>query len=148
VNPPLIGCFRLVAILIGHLRMNLNDAIDTLLEVASAVFPEVPQQTIDHDSNTKELRKAVEGILEARNIPLNTKMNDPQRPPTTCKVYVSSLSCIPSSESFIASCMPQHRLGSITLKHSVPTPHVARVSTQRLSKQSARRWQYPLTSHR
>jgi hypothetical protein len=97
VNYALIGCFRLVAILIGHLHMNLNEAIDTLLEVASAVFPEEPQQTIDHDSNTKELRKAVESILDARNIPLNTKMNDPQRPPTKCKVYVFSLSYIPTS---------------------------------------------------
>jgi hypothetical protein len=74
--------------LIGHLRMNLNEAVDTVLEVASAVFLEEPQQTIDRDSNSKELKKAVEGILEARNIPLNTKMNDPQRPPAKCKVYV------------------------------------------------------------
>jgi hypothetical protein len=76
--------------------MNLNEAVDMLLEVASAVFPEEPQQAIDHDTNTKELKKAVEGILDARNIPLNTKMNDPQHPPTKCKVYVFSLSHIPA----------------------------------------------------
>jgi hypothetical protein len=80
--------------LIGHLRMNLNETIDTLLEVASAVFPEEPQRTIDRDCNTRELKKAVEGILEARNIPLNTKMNDPQRGSPSCKVYVISLSYI------------------------------------------------------
>jgi len=66
--------------------MNLNEAVDTLLEVASAVFPEEPQQAIDRDANTKELKNAVEAILEARNIPLDTKMNDPRRPPTKCKV--------------------------------------------------------------
>ena len=71
--------------------MNLNEAVDTLLEVASAVFPEEPQQTINRGSNTKKLKDAVEGILEARNIPLDTKMNDPRRPPTKCKVYVISL---------------------------------------------------------
>jgi hypothetical protein len=94
VNRALIYHFRLVAMLIGHLRMNLNETIDALLEVASAVFPEEPPQTIDRDSNTRELRKAVEVILEARNIPLNTKMNDPQSPRTNCKVYVISLSYI------------------------------------------------------
>jgi hypothetical protein len=97
VNRGLISRFRLVAVLIGRLRMNFNEAVDTLLEVASAVFPEAPQQTIDRESNTKELKKAVEGILEARNIPLSTKMNDPERTPTNCKVYVFSLSCIPTS---------------------------------------------------
>jgi hypothetical protein len=91
VNCALINLFRLVAVLIGHLRMNFNEAVDTLLEVASAVFPEAPQQTIDRESNTKELRKAVEGILEARNIPLSTKMNDPACTAINCKVYVFSL---------------------------------------------------------
>jgi hypothetical protein len=91
ISRALIDSFRLVALLIGYLRMNYNETVDTLLEVASAVFPEEPQQTINSDANTRELKKAVESILEARNIPLNTKMNDPQRPPTKCKVYVSSL---------------------------------------------------------
>jgi hypothetical protein len=77
--------------------MNINEVVDTLLEVASAVFPEEPQPTIDHDFNTKELKKVVEGILEARGIPLHTKMNDPQRPPTKCKVYVFSLSSVSMS---------------------------------------------------
>jgi hypothetical protein len=74
--------------------MNLNEAVDTLLEVASAVFPEEPMETIDHETNTKGLREVVEGILEARKTPLNTKMNDPQRLPTKCKVYVFSFSNI------------------------------------------------------
>jgi hypothetical protein len=85
-----------VVLLIGHLRMNLNEAVDTLLEVVSAVFSEVPQQTTDRDANTKELKEAVERILGARNIPLNTKMNDPHRTPIKCKVYVSPL-CTPTS---------------------------------------------------
>jgi hypothetical protein len=97
VDCALINLFRLVAVLIGHLRMNLNETVDALLEVASAVFPEEPQKTIDRASNTKQLKKAVEGILEARSIPLSTKMNDPERTPTNCKVYVFSLSRIPTS---------------------------------------------------
>lgn len=74
--------------------MNVNETVDTLLEVASAVFPEEPRQTINRNTNTKKLKIAVETILQARNIPLDTKMNDPRRPPTKCKVYVFSLSCI------------------------------------------------------
>jgi hypothetical protein len=74
--------------------MNFNEAVDMLLEVASAVFSEGSQQTIDRNSNTRELKKAVEAILKARNIPRDTKMNDPECP-TKCKVYVFSLSCIP-----------------------------------------------------
>jgi hypothetical protein len=77
--------------------MNFNEAVDALLEVASAAFPERPQQPIDRDANTKELKKAVENILEARNIPLNAKMNDLKHPPTKCKVYVFSFLCTPAS---------------------------------------------------
>jgi len=39
--------------------MNFNEAVDALLEVASAIFPAEPQQAIDRDTNTKALRKAV-----------------------------------------------------------------------------------------
>jgi hypothetical protein len=97
MNHALISRFRLVAFLIGHLRLNLIEDVDTILEVASAVFPEQSEQMIDCDANTKELRKAVEGVLETGNIPLDTKMPDPQRPPTNCKVHVTSISCIPTS---------------------------------------------------
>jgi hypothetical protein len=77
--------------------MNFNEAVDALLEVASAVFLKDPQQAVDHDTNTKRLKEAVENVLEARNIPLNAKMNDPKRPPTKCKVYVFSFLCTPAS---------------------------------------------------
>jgi hypothetical protein len=93
--------------------MNLNEAVDALLEVASAVFPEEPQQTINRDSNTKKLKRAVESILEARNIPLNTKMNDPQRPPTKCKVYVFSLGYY----HFLTLCSTLYAATSARINH-------------------------------
>jgi len=93
----LIDGFRLVVLLIGHLRLNYNEIVNTLLEVATTVSPEGSQQTLDRDANTDQLKKIVESILEAMNVPLDTKMNDLQRPPTRCKVQVFSLSRIPTS---------------------------------------------------
>jgi hypothetical protein len=66
--------------------MNGNEAIDTLLEVASAIFPEDSQQTTNLELNTKNLREAIEGVLQRREVPLETKINDPNRQPTRCKV--------------------------------------------------------------
>jgi hypothetical protein len=74
--------------------MNVNEAIDTLLEVASAIFPEDSQQTPNLETNTRNLREAIEGVLQRRGVPLETKMNDPNRPPTRCKVYVSSIAVL------------------------------------------------------
>ena len=127
--------FRIVALLLGHFRMNLNEAVRTLLEVVSAVFLKEPQQAIDRDAKSKQLKEAIENILEARDIPLDTKMNDPERTLTKCKVYVVSLSCIPTSQFFPELYMQQRQLESTILKLSVPIPRTAPVSTQPSSKQ-------------
>jgi hypothetical protein len=66
--------------------MNVNDAIDTLLKVASAIFPEDSQQTPNLELNTRNLREAMESVLQRREVALETKMNDPNRQPTRCKV--------------------------------------------------------------
>ena len=74
--------------MLGLLRMNVNEAIEGLLDVASIVFPEGSHDTIDPASSTKNLREAVEGILHTRNISLGAKMHEATRAPTKCKVYV------------------------------------------------------------
>jgi len=84
---------RLAALLLGHLRTNLKETIDALLEVASAVFPEDSRQTVDRDIATRHLKDTIEAILEARSIPIDAKMNDPLLPPTQCRVYVPPPSC-------------------------------------------------------
>jgi hypothetical protein len=84
----LIDDCRLVALMLGHFRMNINQAIDSLLDVAFAVFPEGSQQALTSETNSSKLKAAIEDILQARQIPLDTKMNEPSRQPTGCKVYV------------------------------------------------------------
>jgi hypothetical protein len=88
----LTGDCRLVALMLGHFRMNVNEAIDSLLDVAFAVFPEESQQTSNLETNSEKLKVALEGMLQAREIPLDTKMNEPSRAQTGCKVYVIFLS--------------------------------------------------------
>jgi hypothetical protein len=76
--------------MLGHLRMNVDEAIDALVSVATAVFPyEVPEKC-DSETNMKHLKEAVENMLQARQIPHDTKMNDKDGPSVKCKVYVST----------------------------------------------------------
>ena len=72
--------------MLGHLRMNVDDAIDALLAVASAIFPEGSQEVIDRDRNTEKLKEEIENLLEKRSISPNTKMNEQNSPPVRCKV--------------------------------------------------------------
>jgi hypothetical protein len=132
----LIDVLRLVSFVLGHFRMNVNEAIDTLLDVASSIFPEDLQQPPDLEINTRNLKEAIEGVLHRREIPIETKMNDPNHPPTRCKVYVSSMP-IPFHISFLEGLyMPQRQPASTTLKHFVPIPLAGRVSTRPLSMHS------------
>ena len=83
--------------MLGSLRMNVDQAVDALLAVASAIFPSDSGGTPNPETNSKNLRGAVEDILQARQIPLDRKMNDKATSPSTaCKVWV--LCRYPSSE--------------------------------------------------
>jgi hypothetical protein len=74
--------------------MNVNEAIETLLDVASSIFSEAPQQLPNVELNTIKLKESIEGVLHLRRTPLETKMIDPDRPPTRCKVYVSPITVV------------------------------------------------------
>jgi hypothetical protein len=74
--------------MLGHLRMNVNEAIDALLEVALSVFPEGSQQTSDPETNSRNLKMSIERLLQARGLPPDTKMVDRSRPSMRCNVYV------------------------------------------------------------
>jgi len=80
----------MVAIMLGHLRMNVDEAIDALITVATAVFPEGSQDATDPEANSRNLKDAIEDMLQARNIPVNTKMYERSWPQPRCKVYVYS----------------------------------------------------------
>jgi hypothetical protein len=72
--------------MLGHLRMNVDEAIDSLITVATAVFAEGPQDVADPEANSKNLNESIEEILQIRSIPLNAKMYERNRPKTRCKV--------------------------------------------------------------
>jgi len=74
--------------MLGHLRMNVDEAIDALINVATAVFAEESQDVVDSNSNSKNLKNAIEELLQAREIPVNFKMYEGDRPQARCKVYV------------------------------------------------------------
>jgi len=80
---------RLVSILLGYLRMNVDEAIEALLDIALTIFPgESPNSS--PETRTGQLRESVENILQVRGVPLDRKMQDISEEPVGCKVYVSS----------------------------------------------------------
>ncbi|KIM24403.1 hypothetical protein M408DRAFT_27066 [Serendipita vermifera MAFF 305830] len=81
-----VGLGGLIAIMLGPLRMNVDEAIDGLLDVTSRIFPDASSEVIDREVNTKNLSGAVEDILQAKNISLDTKMKEDARKETRCKV--------------------------------------------------------------
>jgi hypothetical protein len=68
--------------------MNVDEAVDALLNVALAVFPDESSPNPDREANTRKLRESVENILQTRNIPPNRKMQEKGEDPVGCKVYV------------------------------------------------------------
>ena len=82
--------FRLVAICLGHLRMNVDEAIEVLQDVALAVFPDNSQPKSDPETRMRQLGESVKSILQARGIPPDRKMQDTGEGFEGCKLYVSS----------------------------------------------------------
>jgi hypothetical protein len=80
--------FRLVAILLGHLRMNVYEAIDALLDVALAIFPDNPHSEPDKETRTRQLSESVKSILQTRRVPPDQRIQDMGENPARCKVYV------------------------------------------------------------
>jgi hypothetical protein len=78
--------FRLVVILLGSLRMNVDEAIEALLDVALAIFPVNSRPGSDSEARTKWLSDSVKNILQARGIPLDQKMQDARDDSVGCKV--------------------------------------------------------------
>jgi hypothetical protein len=76
----------LVAILLGSLRMNVDEAIDALITVATTIFPESSPEVVDPEVNLKNLKDAIEYMLNTRDIPVNAKMYERGRPQTRCRV--------------------------------------------------------------
>jgi hypothetical protein len=82
----LINSVRLVAIMLGHLRMNVDQAIDALITVATAVFSDNSEDVADPENNSMKLKEAIEDMLQTRGIPVGAKMYERGGPQTRCKV--------------------------------------------------------------
>jgi hypothetical protein len=78
---------RLVAILLGYFRMNVDEAIEALLDVALVIFPANPRSHCDLETRTKWLSNSVENILQTRGIPLDQRMQVTKEGSIGCKVY-------------------------------------------------------------
>ena len=72
--------------MLGCLRMNVDDAIDALINAAAAIFPEGSQEVIDPETNSRKLKEAIEDILQTRGVAVNTKMYERNSLQTGCKV--------------------------------------------------------------
>jgi hypothetical protein len=94
--------FRLVAILLGHLWMNVDEAIDALLNVALAVYPNNPHLELDQETRTRQLSESIKTILQTRGIPSDRKMQDRIKESVGCKVYVISM-CLYTTNNFQSS---------------------------------------------
>jgi hypothetical protein len=68
--------------------MNVDEAVDALLNVALAVFPDNPDSDPDQEARTRRLGEAIESILQTRGIPPDRRMQDTDSSSVGCKVYV------------------------------------------------------------
>ncbi len=78
--------YRLVAIMLGLLRMKVDEAIEALFAIACTVFPDGSQAVVDRDRNTESLKFAIENLLEGKRLSPDIKMNDQNCSSERCKV--------------------------------------------------------------
>jgi hypothetical protein len=70
----------LVSVMLGHLTMNADEAIDALITVATTIFPEGSQDVPELEANSKNLKDAIEEMLQTKGISVNAKMHERDRP--------------------------------------------------------------------
>ncbi|KIM32605.1 hypothetical protein M408DRAFT_48522, partial [Serendipita vermifera MAFF 305830] len=87
-----VGFGGLIAVLLGRLRMNVDEAIEGLISVAGIVFPAETPEAIDREANTKNLKQAVEDLLQTKGIQPTTKMYNKNESTIKCKVVVATAS--------------------------------------------------------
>jgi hypothetical protein len=52
--------------------MNVDDAVDALINVATAIFPKGPQEVANPEVNSEKLKEAIEDVLQTRGLAVNT----------------------------------------------------------------------------
>jgi hypothetical protein len=65
--------------MLGVLRMNLEDAIDGLLTMADALFPQGdPSVVRTPEENLDAIKSVIEDLLNRHDLPENIKLSDPR----------------------------------------------------------------------
>ncbi|KIM22335.1 hypothetical protein M408DRAFT_79170 [Serendipita vermifera MAFF 305830] len=78
--------FRLVAFMLGHLRMNVNQAIDAFFALIALLSFDDSKDSIDQESNSTILKDFLESMIQKRGISPETKMNHTNGPSNRSKV--------------------------------------------------------------
>ncbi|KIM22350.1 hypothetical protein M408DRAFT_49170, partial [Serendipita vermifera MAFF 305830] len=77
---------RLVAFMLGHLRMNVNQVIDALFALIALLSFDDSEDNINRERNSTILREFLESMIQKRGISPETKMNDTNGPSYRSKV--------------------------------------------------------------
>jgi len=80
--------YRLAAILLGHLEWDIAKVINTVHEVAKAIFPEDRPPIHDPKQNLSNLERAIEKVLDDNNLPVDLRLIDDRKESPKCKVWV------------------------------------------------------------
>ncbi|KIM22761.1 hypothetical protein M408DRAFT_279258 [Serendipita vermifera MAFF 305830] len=88
------GFGALIAIMLGHLRMTADEAIEALHTLASTVFPESLKDVTSPEQRTNVLKEAIEHILYQKGELPDTKMYEENRPPARCKVILYAVTAV------------------------------------------------------
>ena len=75
----------LAALMLGHLRMDAEQAIEALQDVAGAVFTTDRPEKHNPKQNLKNLKVAIEKLLKDQSLPGDLRMVD-KRKESPCKV--------------------------------------------------------------
>jgi hypothetical protein len=90
LNQILTGATSLVAVMLGLLRMSVNQAIEEAIVIAAAIFRSGSQGVVDQAENSHRLKQVIQGLILAEGPPLDVKMYEPSRPISNCRVLVHS----------------------------------------------------------
>ena len=107
--------------MLGHLRMNVSQTIDALLDITGALFLENSDKLIDRESSSLCLKETIESIIQARGIDLDIKMNDNRYTAKRTKVYALSVF---SSLCLMYLAEPYTRQHQLTLHILISFVHI------------------------
>ncbi|KIM21557.1 hypothetical protein M408DRAFT_102455, partial [Serendipita vermifera MAFF 305830] len=101
-----VGFGGLVAFMLGHLRMNVNQAIDTLFTVTAHLSFDDSNDGIDRENNSTILKEFLESMLQKRGISPETKMSDIDVSSKQSKVAICAATSINVTHSHVFRTYP------------------------------------------